>query len=78
MNQSEIRIKVITASKRESVVSAKDGRLVVSVDAPKKDGRANMRARELLAEHFLVPVSAVSIVKGHQLPTKSVIIQFGK
>ncbi len=66
----EYRIKVITNSKKEGVVLQKDGRLEVSVDAPRKEGRANQRATELVAEHLGVLADEVTVVRGQQQSTK--------
>lgn len=71
----EYRVKVVTRSRDESVLPAKDGRLVVSVSAPREEGRANERVRELLAEYFHVPFEAVSIRHGHTSATKSVFVK---
>jgi uncharacterized protein (TIGR00251 family) len=46
----------------------------VSVDAPAKDGEANKRLIEILAEHFEVPKSFISIVRGFKSKNKIVEI----
>ncbi|OGZ18135.1 MAG: hypothetical protein A2494_00465 [Candidatus Lloydbacteria bacterium RIFOXYC12_FULL_46_25] len=70
----EYRIRVKAGEGKESVLLAHDGRLIVSVRAPREEGRANARACELLAEHFMVPVKSVSVVRGHQQSSKIVRI----
>jgi uncharacterized protein YggU (UPF0235/DUF167 family) len=67
----DYRIRV-TLAKKEGVVLLRDGRLAVAVMAPRKEGRANERACELIGAYFHVPASLVSIVKGHQSATKVV------
>lgn len=42
-----------------------DGSLIVSVAAPRMEGKANKLLIAVLAEHFHVPPSTVSIVSGH-------------
>jgi uncharacterized protein YggU (UPF0235/DUF167 family) len=74
----EYRIKVISSSKKESVTLLPDGRYEVRVNAPRKEGLANDRVREILALHFSVPLVAVSVIKGHTQPGKLVRVNDGK
>jgi uncharacterized protein YggU (UPF0235/DUF167 family) len=67
----EYRVKV-SLGKREEIREAKDGSILAVVDAPRKEGKANQRLRELIAEHFGVPPAAVTIVRGHSTPGKTV------
>ena len=67
-------MKVIADSKKESVMLAKDGRFLVSVSAPREEGKANERMRKLLAEHFGVPLAYVTIRCGHTSGTKTVFV----
>jgi uncharacterized protein (TIGR00251 family) len=60
----EIRIKVITGARKESILQSKDGRLLVSVKAPREEGKANDRVRELVAEYFSVAPSEVQLIRG--------------
>ena len=46
----------------------------VSVDAPVEDDKANKRLIEILAEHFEVPKSFVSILKGFRSKKKIIEI----
>ncbi len=71
----EYRVKVTTRAKSDSVVPLLDGRLSVAVTADRKGGRANEHLRELLAGHFAVPLSAVTIRRGHTSSTKSVFVK---
>lgn len=48
----------------ESVLVGEGGTLVVRVKEPDIDGRANKAAIKLIATHFGVPVSRVSLVRG--------------
>lgn len=52
------------APRQRRIKAASDGGLVVRVDGPAEDGRANTALIELLADHFRVPKRAVSIVRG--------------
>ena len=71
----EYRGKATTGVRKESVRLGRDGRLIVSVSAPRKGGAANERMRELLAEYFGVPFNAVIIRRGHTSSTKSVFVK---
>ncbi|MEK7118261.1 MAG: DUF167 domain-containing protein [Patescibacteria group bacterium] len=71
----EYKVKVTTRKRKESVEVGRDGRLLVSVSAPQKNGKANERMRELLAKHFGVPFDAVTIRRGHASTTKTVFVR---
>jgi uncharacterized protein YggU (UPF0235/DUF167 family) len=71
----EYRIKVTAGAKKESVTVGRDGRLLVLVSALREEGRANDRMRELLAAHFGVAVSAVTIRRGHTNGSKTVFVK---
>ena len=66
----EIRAKVVVGGKDEAVTLLPDGRYELRVKAPRSEGRANERAKELLAAYFEVPVAWVSLRKGHTQSTK--------
>lgn len=72
---TEYRIKVLAEQKKESVVLARDGRLLVSVKAKRVEGRANERALLLIAEYLAIPVADISIIRGHNLPTKTICVR---
>lgn len=70
----EFRVKVLTGVKRELIEEGADGRFLVSVAAPRKEGRANERVRALFAEHFLVTLEQVQIIRGKDQSSKTVRI----
>lgn len=51
-------------ARHEKVEPQPDGSLKVHVNAPPQEGRANDRVIELLAKHFKVPKSRISVVHG--------------
>lgn len=51
-----------------------DGTLKVNVTSPPEKGRANEEVCQLLATHYGVPRSAVTILQGHGTPRKLVQI----
>ncbi len=67
----KIRVRVKPGSKRRSV-RAQGEIYFVEVKSPPKEGKANEELREVLAEHFGVPKSAVRIVSGHRARLKVV------
>lgn len=71
----EYRVKVSPGKKKESVTVSRDGRLLVSVSAPREEGKANERMCALLAAHFGVAISAVTIRRGHTSSTKAVFVK---
>ena len=73
-----VKIKVTPGSSRAAVVGLMaDGTLKVNVTAPPEKGRANEQVLELLAGHFAVPRSAVTIVAGRLSPRKLVRVVGG-
>ncbi len=57
------KVKVIPNSRQEGV-SEEDGLLVVRVNAPAREGRANERLIELLAGHLRIAKSRLRITAG--------------
>lgn len=63
-----MRVTVIikpNSKHREEVVIGDDGSLTVFTKAPAIEGRANEAAVRLLAKHYGVNRSQVSLVRGH-------------
>ena len=61
----KIWLTVKPQAKQESVIELTDNRYLVAVRAPAKDGKANTRLIELLAEHFHTAKSHIRILRGH-------------
>lgn len=70
----EVRVKVTPNSKREYVEEAPFDTLRIGVAEPTEGNRANDRVREMVAEHFSVPVKNVQIIKGARERSKIVRI----
>lgn len=49
---------------REEIVSNDDGSLTIYTKAPAMEGKANVAAITLLAEHFKVPKLRVTLLRG--------------
>ena len=60
----KIFVKVKPHAKKESIERMPDGSFLVSVKAPAAEGKANMRLVRVLAKHFGVAPSCISIVSG--------------
>ncbi len=71
----EINVLVKPNAKYSQVIRITKYDYKVSVDAPAKDGKANKRLIEILAEHFEVPRSYISIVRGFK--SKRKVIRVG-
>ena len=70
----KINVRVKPNAKYSQVVKVSDFDYKVSVDAPAEEGKANTRLIEILAEHFEVPRSFISIVKGFKSKNKIVVV----
>jgi uncharacterized protein (TIGR00251 family) len=69
-------VKVIPRSAQSEIVGKlDDGTLKIKIAAPPEKGKANEELVALLAKHYGVPRSAVTIVSGHGSPRKSVRIE---
>ena len=69
-----IRVYVTPNAREARVVKVSDNYFEVRVDEMAVGGRANKRLREILAEHFKVQKSRISILKGTKTRTKLVQI----
>ena len=59
-----IFVSVKPNAKREGVEKIDDAHFFVRANAPAREGKANKRVEELLAEHFRVPKMSVWLVAG--------------
>jgi uncharacterized protein (TIGR00251 family) len=70
----KISLTVKPQAKFESVTEQSANDFAVAVRAAAKDGKANARVVELLAEYFHVAKSKIRIVRGHSARKKLVEI----
>ncbi len=63
-------VTVKPLAKKEIVMRRSDNELAVSVRAPARDGLANARLIELLAEHFQTAKSHIRILRGQSARKK--------
>ena len=70
-----LRVKVTARSARSEIVGELlDGTLKVKIAAPPERGKANQALIALLAAHYGVPRTSVTIVSGHTASLKLVKI----
>lgn len=67
-----IKVYVTPNAKEARVVKVSEDYFEVRVDERAVGGKANKRLLEILAEHFTIPKSRVTILKGTQTRTKIV------
>lgn len=69
-----INIKVVPNAKKDAV-TMEPRRLKVYVTAPARDGKANKKVREVLAEFFQVKRSQIEIIRGEKTSQKVIGIK---
>lgn len=70
-----LHLKAKPNSRRTQLERAADGSLVVRLQAPAQDGKANACLLAYLAEVFGVSKSGVTLLSGHTAPFKKVAIE---
>ncbi len=74
----KIDIRVRANSKQNKVAGEIAGRLIVFVQAPAVDGKANKAVTEVLAKHFKVRSRDIKIINGETSRDKTVEINLDK
>jgi len=70
-----IRVHVTPNAMEARVTRVDEASFEVRVDEKASEGRANKRLVEILAEHFKVPKSRISIVRGAKSRDKTVEVR---
>ena len=70
-----IRVRVTPNARRPNITQMGEGVFEVRVDARAEGGKANKRLVEILSEHFGVPKSKISIVRGAKSRDKTVEVR---
>ncbi|MFN8151900.1 MAG: DUF167 domain-containing protein [Solirubrobacterales bacterium] len=73
--RAELEIRVIPRSSREGIDGERDGRVLVRVNAPPVDGKANAAVVRVLAKALGVPKGRVSVIRGERSRDKVVAIE---
>jgi uncharacterized protein (TIGR00251 family) len=71
----KLKITVKPNARRDEVVRNGDGTLLVRVNAPPVEGKANERVIELLSEFLQKPKRSISIISGFKGKNKIVEIK---
>lgn len=69
-----IRVNLQPNAKADEIVGMDNGIWKIRVKAPPVEGKANEALVKLLAEHFDVSPSRISVLKGHTTKLKTVRI----
>ena len=69
-----VKVFVTPDAKRESVEEKGDGILAIATREPASQNRANDRVRQIVADHFSVPLGKVRILTGHRSRGKMISI----
>ena len=70
-----IHVRATPGAKRESFIETDNKNFSIAVKEPAERNLANTRIREVLADHFRVPVTKVKIITGHRSQQKMVDIE---
>lgn len=71
----KLTVRVIPNARKNTVAATEAGGLRVHLQAPAVDGKANTALIRILSEHFDVPRSRITIVRGEKSREK--IIEIG-
>lgn len=66
----DVHVKVVAGARKELALLRKDGHFLIAVEEPRREGRANERARELLSKYFGVPIERIRLIRGRTSSTK--------
>ncbi len=66
----KIRVKVKPNSRENSIKELENGIFQVCVSVAPEKGKANQRVIELLAKHFKIPKSKITLVSGETFKEK--------
>jgi uncharacterized protein (TIGR00251 family) len=67
-------LKVVPGASRDRIVGVLGDALKIAVSKPPADGAANKAVIQLLAAHLSLPITSVTITRGHASARKEVLI----
>ena len=67
-------LKVVPGASRDRIAGVLGDALKIAVSKPPADGAANKAVIQLLAAHFALPITSITITRGHASPRKEVLI----
>ncbi len=74
-NGIELPVIVLPRSSRNAVAGLQDNRLKLKISKPPVDGKANTACCRLLADIFNLPVSKITVVRGHTNRRKTIRLE---
>jgi uncharacterized protein (TIGR00251 family) len=72
---ADVAIRLQPRARRDEVVGARAGAIVIRVTAPPVDGRANAALCAFIAKRLRIPPSRVSVVRGQTSRDKVVRVE---
>jgi uncharacterized protein len=72
---ADLAIRVQPRAKRTEVAGEREGAIVIKVNAPPVDGKANEAVCKLIAQRLGVPVRSVRVVRGEKSRDKQVRVE---
>lgn len=70
-----IDLKVVPGSKSDRLMGVLGNRIKLRTSAPPEDGKANAAVLRFLAERLGLPVRALTLLKGHGAPEKTIAVR---
>ncbi len=74
-NGVELPVIVLPRSSRNTIVGLQNNSLKIKISKPPVDGAANEACCRLLADHFNLPASKVTVVRGHSNRRKTIKLE---
>jgi uncharacterized protein (TIGR00251 family) len=72
---ADLAIRVQPRAKRTEVAGEREGAVVIKVNAPPVDGKANEAVCKLIAQRLGVPARSVRVVRGEKSRDKQVRVE---
>ncbi|MEZ4195641.1 MAG: DUF167 domain-containing protein [Candidatus Paceibacterota bacterium] len=69
-----VRVEVYAKAKKEKISLVGKNRFEIYVKEPAERNLANQRIREVIAEHYRVPVAKTRLISGHHSPRKIISV----
>jgi uncharacterized protein len=70
----QVDIYVQPGAKTTGIIGEHGGRLKISVSQPPENGKANDAVIDLLSKNFNIPISSITILRGHTSRQKTVLL----
>lgn len=74
MSGARLRLRVQARARRDEVAAVRDGVLLVRVNAPALEGRANRAVVKVIADWIGAPPSSINVIRGERSRDKVIEI----